>query len=354
MASIDVVTSTLVELMPGYTRTWDVYSPVMEQLVKKGNKQSHNHRQKEFILMPEGPGQVTQIIHGDETIRGGRRQSAVRGDAFAATMIYSVNVPLQDVREANGAADIGTIIKTYPENAMVDFQQRVARQLVMGDGAQVGGLVTLNGDATYRPKGTARTGIFEFAAEGSQTDTVFNVAKNSIPGWYNGYQHISSMSTNGRFQLRKAYYDASVQCADPMGDVDVMLADALSFDRYVDDLDDQVQIVEASTKSGDRAPKASRMGIKFLNGVMYRDPHITPSAFSTANATEGVIYGLHTSTWNCFYHGSAKGQGDGNFSMYREGPDNDHDMWKYWFLLSMGMYTDNLRANFVVTGGNNV
>lgn len=354
MASIDVVTSSLIELMPGYTRTFDVYSPVMEHLVKRGNKQPHNHRQKEFILMPEGPGQVTILVDGDETIRGGRRQSAVRGDAFAGTAIYSVNVPLQDVREANGEADIGKIIKTYPENAMVDFQQRLARQLVMGDGAEVGAFITLNGDATYSPKGTARTGIFQFADESAQTATVFNVAKNSITGWYNGYQHISSVATEGRFKMRKAYWDASSQASDADGDVDVMLSDSLSYDRYIDDLDDMVQIVEKSTKEGDRAPRSVRMGVRFLNGMMYRDPHITPSAFSTANATEGVTYGLHTASWNVFYHGSAKGQGDGNFSLYREGPDNDHDMWKYWFLLSMGMYCDKLRSNFVVTGGNNV
>ena len=119
---------------------------------------------REFVVVTGGPGQVTQIVSGSEVVAGGRNQRAVRGDTFAPRLIYAFDVPGKDLAEANGELDLARIIQHYPELALSDFHERIAAQTSSGTGAGVGGFLTLNGNTTYSPNGTARPGVIEFAA----------------------------------------------------------------------------------------------------------------------------------------------------------------------------------------------
>ena len=76
------------------------------------------------------------------------------------------------------------------------------------------------------------------------------------------------------------------------------------------------------------------------------------SKFVTAEALQGVIYGVHSSSLHCYTTGTdSQKETDGDFA--HRGPIRlpNQDMWRYELVLSMGLYTDNLRCNFAVTGG---
>ena len=254
--SPDVIVTALQELQEGYKETFTLSHEAFDRIVDKGQKSKLLHPFKEFGLVPEGPGTLNGVVDGDEFLNGGRRQSAVRGNTYAATLIYVYDVPGQDLREANGEADVIGLIKKYPERALMDFQDIIARQLVMGNGPGASQFFTLNGDATYNPKGLgARQGMLSFAPSLSQTGNVFGVTRNSLVGWHNQYAHVTSMGGDGFKKIRKAYWDASQQMAKAEGDVDLMFADRDSYDNYIDELNDFVQFVnrEADTKKGDPA-----------------------------------------------------------------------------------------------------
>ena len=353
--SPDILVTALQELLPGYNETFTLFHPCFDAVVKRGQKGKAKNPWKEFALVPEGPGTLNTIIDGDEFINGGRRQTAVKGDTYASTMVYAYDVPCQDLRNANGEADVVGLIKKYPERAMMDFQEIIARQLVMGNGAGAGSFFTFNGDTTYNPKGLgARRGMFEFNEANAQTTDAFGVARNSIVGWHNQYAHITSMGGDGRKQMRKAYNDASQQGAQAEGDVDLMFGDRDSFDNYVDDLTDFVQFVnaEGDVKKGDPSPTKLREGIRFKSAIFYPEPFIDRTAFLDPDALLGVIYGIHSASMNLYTAGTdASRETGGDFAARDPFRLPHQEMFRYELVLSMGMYCDNLRRNFAVTGG---
>ena len=352
--SADVLATALQELMPAYSELFTKWHPLNERILLKGNMDRNvlTGPYREFTVVTDGPGSVTQVLTGNEVIAGGRRQTGVRGNTYAPRLIYAFDVPGKDLAEANGEQDLAKILKNYPELALSDFHERLAKQLGTGNGTDVGGFLSLNGDVTYNPNGTARDGVFEYAAVGSQTKTVFGLAKSTTSGWANQYETISAFSVEGRAKLRKAYFAASRQGAKTTGNVDLMLSDEASYLNYLDDLDDQVQVTAIKQ---DTAPNNVRQGVKFLTADWYLDDAIDISQtayFTTPAAQAGVIYGLKTSTWHSYTLGrDASKETKGDFAV--RGPFRlpEQDMFRYEIVLYMGLHCDQLRSNFVVTGG---
>ena len=350
----DVVATALQDLAPGYSELFTSWHPLMERVVNKGNvdRASLKGPYREFVVVSDGPGTVTQVTTGSEVIAGGRRQNASRGNSYAPRLIYAFDVPGKDMAEANGENDLAKIIKRYPELALSDFHERISNQLGTGNGTDVGGFLTLNGESTYNPQGAARTGALEYDVSTSQGDTVFGLVKNSPSGWHNQYGNISSFATDGKATMRQVYYKASRQGSKASGPVDLLLGDESSYLNYVDDLDDQVRVMKID---GDKAPGQLRQGIPFLEADFFLEDSIDVSAtasFTTATTQAGVIYMLKTDTWNIYTLGHDAGmETKGDFAV--RGPIRipEQDMWRYEYVLNMGMYCDQLRANGVVTGG---
>jgi len=353
--SPDVLATALQELIPGYSETFTQWSPAFDQIVKAGNKETAQGPWCEFVLVPEGPGQVTTLVTGNESIAGGRRQSAVRGNTYASDMIYAYDVPGKDLREANGEQDLADLIKRYPERALMDFHELIARQLVMGDAPGVSGFPTWNGDATYNPRGVgARAGHFEYADVANQTDTVFGVAKNSIQGWVNQRRHISSFATNGRLRMRQLMMDCVQQGSKQDGEVKLVFADRGTFDNYLEDLDDQIQFMDTSNKGDGGHASGNRGGIPILGAKMYSEAYIKPADISGSNpdAQNGIAYFINPATWHLFTMGHNSGmETKGDFEARGPIRHPTQDLWRYEWVLSMGMYCDNLRLNGVLTGG---
>jgi len=350
--SPDVLASALQELMPGYSELFTRWHPILEKIVTKGNidRDVLTGPFREFAVVTDGPGTVTQILTGSEVIAGGRNQNAVRGNTFAPRLIYAFDVPGKDLAEANGAMDLARIIQHYPELALGDFHERIARQIAVGDGLDVGGFLTLNGDTTYNPNGTARAGALEFAAPAAQTNTVFNLPKPGTAGWANQFGNITSFATNGRSEMRRVYYAASRQ-GKTMGPVDLLLGDENSYLNYIEDLDDQVRVVKIE---GDKAPAQIRQGVKFLDADFFLEDALdtTAAAFTDPNARRGVIYMMKSASWYTYTLGhDASKETKGDFAVRGPFRIPEQDVFRYEIVLNMGMNTNQLRCNGVVVGG---
>jgi len=352
--SPDVVATALQDLAPGYSELFSLWHPLMERVVKRGNvdRATLKGPYREFVVVSGGPGTVTQVLTGSEIVAGGRTQSAQRGNSYAPRLIYAFDVPGKDLAEANGENDLAKIIKAYPELALSDFHERISDQLASGNGTGVNGFLTLNGDQNYNPQGTNRTGAFQYLTQAAQVAgaaTVFGLNKGTTAGWYNQYGQIASFATDGRSTMRQVYYAASRQGSKASGPVDLLLGDELSYLNYIDDLDDQVRVMRVE---GDKAPKAVRQGIPFLEADFFLEQSIDTTQFTNGGANNGVVYMLKTDTWHMYTLGhDSNMETKGDFAV--RGPIRipEQDMWRYEYVLNMGMYCDQLRANGVVTGG---
>jgi hypothetical protein len=352
--SPDVLATALNELMPAYSELFVKWHPLLDNILKGGNmdRAALKGPKREFAVVTDGPGTVTHVQTGTEVIAGGRTQNAHRGNVVAPRLIYAFDVPGKDLAEANGEMDLARILQHYPELALADFHERIAKQLGTGNGSGVGSFVTMNGNTTFNPDGTARDGLFEFNSIASQTNIVHGIDPASVTGWNNQYEDVSSFATNGRTRLRKAYFAASRQ-GKTLGPVDLMIGDEQSYLNYIEDLDDQVRVVKVE---GDKAPGNVRQGIKFLDADFYLDDAIDITASQYTGGTEtagadGVIYGFKTPTWYLFTLGhDASRETKGDFAVRGPFRIPDQDLYRYEIVLMMGMHTTQRRANFAVTG----
>jgi len=348
--SPDVLATALQELMPSYSELFVQWHPVLEKLVNKGNlsRETLQGPWREFAVVTDGPGDVTQVLTGSEVIAGGRRQNAVRGNTYAPRLIYAFDVPGKDLAEANGEMDLAKILKNYPELALSDFHERIADQMGTGNGLNVGGFLTLNGDATYNPDGIARNGAFEFAAPAAQVLPRFGLNPGTVPGWVNQYGQITSFAVDGKSTMRRVYYACSRQ-GKTLGPVDLLLGDEESYLNYIEDLDDQVRV---SKVEGDKAPANVRQGTKFLDADYYLEDSIVPALFNGGAGRDGVIYMMKTGTWHAYTLGhDANRETKGDFAVRGPFRIPEQDLWRYEIVLMMGMHTTQLRANGCIEGG---
>ena len=353
--SPDVVATALNELMPAYSELFVKWHPLLEKVVDSGNMDRSTLKgpKREFAVVTDGPGTVTQIQTGTEIIAGGRSQNAYRGNVVAPRLIYAFDVPGKDLAEANGPMDLARILQHYPELALADFHQLISNQLGTGVGTgNVGSFATLNGATTFNPDGTARDGFFEFDTVTQQVGggkTVHGLAKATVAGWVNQYGDITSFAVNGKTTMRKTFYAASRQ-GKTLGDVNLMLGDEESYLNYIDDLDDQVRV---STIKNDQAPGQVRQGMKFLTCDFFLDDSIdrTAATYTGTPAADGVIYGFKTPVWHLFMLGHDSGkETKGDFAVRGPFRIPDQDLFRYEIVLMMGLHTTQLRANFAITG----
>ena len=350
----DVLNFATQKLIPKWTEQFYQHHPVLEKVILKGNieRSTQGGPYIEFPIVSNGPGAVTRIENGSEVYSSTRRTVGSRGQIYCPRMIYSFIIPGKDLAEASGETAIARLIKVYPEAALMEFHEYIVSQFVNGDGAtnNVHGFCTLNGDTTFNPQGTAVAGVLDFATPATQGDTVFNLTKSLTGnGWYNQFQNVTSFATDGRSQLRRAYWDASLQ-GKQGGPVDVMLGDMVSFNNYYDDLDDQVRY---QIKFDGEKGRGVRQGLMFQEAEFYVEPELdyTLSQFTGGTSPVGVVYMLKADTWHLYNQGEDSSmETKGDFAFRGPVKVPGQDAWEWEIVLSMQMYCDRLNANGVVSG----
>ena len=351
----DVLNFATQKLLPKWTEQFYQAHPVLDKIVLNGNIERSKHGGPfiEFPIITNGPGAVTRIETGSEVYSSTRRTIGNRGKVYAPRMIYSFIIPGKDLAEASGETAIARLIKIYPEAALMEFHEYIVSQMVNGDGAtnNLQGFMTMNGDTTYDTTGTTEDGVFDFSAYGGQTGTVFGLNKATVTDWQNQYQAVTSFATNGRSQMRRVYWDASLQ-GKQGGPVDLMLGDIVSFNNYYDDLDDQVRYqVKTKGESG----RSVRQGLMFQEAEFYVEPSLDTNLaqFSSSSVTggRGCIYFLKSDTWHLYTMGEDSSmETKGDFAMRGPVKVPGQDAWEWEIVLSMQAYCDRLNANGVVAG----
>lgn len=129
--SPDVLATALNELMPSYSNLFIKWHPLLEKVMEGGNMDRATLKgpKREFAVVTDGPGTVTEVATGTEIIAGGRSQNAHRGNVIAPRLIYAFDVPGKDLAEANGEMDLARILQNYPELALADFHELISNQL---------------------------------------------------------------------------------------------------------------------------------------------------------------------------------------------------------------------------------
>lgn len=366
MSNVDVVNEVLQDLEADMNELFTMYHPLLERVAGRKQFPKAKGRYKEFKVNTGGPGAVHKIVSGNEVYSAQRRQNILKGDQFATRFIYDFAIPAVDIAETSGSPDmVKSLIKHYPEAAIAELYEWVAAQIARGAGSSgaiagaggLDGLTTLNGNQDYTPNTTARDGVFQALAAGSQTNTVFNLpmsgaSSNPTTGWYHQYGNISAFGVNGIETLRTVRDKANVQGGKASGEVDLALMDEATYQNYQNHLDSFVTV--AAVKN-DHTPGGIRSGLKFGNVDVFPEPAIDLSdttSFTTSTWRAGVTYLLNTGEWEGFCLGADdKMETKGFFSIrgYTRIPDMDAFRWEivnHW-----NIFCRQLRNQGLVTGG---
>jgi hypothetical protein len=359
----DVLTSTLVHLLPKFEEMFLESHPVLDLIVKGSQieRQQAKGPTLAFTLLKGGVGATTGIRTGNEQVLSTRRNQGVRGEVEGYRAIYHFNVPNKDLAEVSGPHDFARIVDDYPKVGLAEHMEQFADQFARGASSSgniatgMDGFCTLNGQQTYNPQGTARQGVFQFST--TQNNTVFGVAMedaaSGTTGWKHQYADIDNFSTQGLTVLRKLVTRANQQGAQlEGGGINVMLADEGTFHNYINALEDRVYV---ENKIDNAAAKyANREGVKFGNATMWWEPSINvadTSSFSGV-ALDGVLYGLNTAYWGLFILGNnADKASKGFFDLQDPFQVPNGDAYQYRIVSYFNPYCRSLRHQLAMTGG---
>lgn len=363
---VDVVNSAMLHLLPKYVETFLQGHPFLEKLWDGGKVKKENLKgpYMEFDVVVQGPGKVTAQTYGTESLASTRKTISAKGNEFTNRSIYHFDIPNKDLALAGGENDLAEILENYPEVALADFRQQFSAQVIRAASssgaiaAGLGGYTTLNGQQTYAPNGTARTGVFTFST--TQNATVHGLpmedaASSPTTGWKHGYADISSMGSNGLKQLRTLKQAASQSGLKlEGGGVDLMLADQASYQNVVDEYDAAVIV---NDKIDNPASKFSgRDAIKFDGADLYWEPDIdlTDTTSFSGVALDGLIYGLSTAFW-CWLI-SSNNQDKTTNGMFELTPpmlSPFQDAWQWRIINHSNIFCKSLRHQFALTGSAN-
>lgn len=317
-----------------------------------------------FDVAIDGPGTVAKLLTGAESYSYGRRNIVRQARVYIPTHIYSWAVEGEALRHAHGPTGIENLLKLYPRMATLDYQQRTVAQMLTGNGAaaSIDGFVTLNGDTTYNPDGTALNGILDFQTRATQTDTVENLVKEAgvggITGWYNQFGSVTSFATDGKDTMRAVYNACRIRSAG-YGPPDIGLTDATSFNNYYRSLDDQVRYSAPRPKTqGEEGVDAGDLneGLMFHNMALYEDPSIDDNTAQFTTATvggvfTGIMYFLNTKTWFMLsLGGDAEYETKGMFDVRGPFKLEGRDAWGWENVTAFQLACRFLKANGCLVG----
>lgn len=352
--SVDALNLATIHLMPKLENLFFDEHVFFKEMIENGvDKRPSGGEYAAFDVVIDGPGNISKQINGTEAYSYGRRNIVRQARVYIPTHIYAFAVEGEALRHAQGVTGIENLLKMYPEQAMLDFKQRINSQILTGDGAaaNVDGFATLDGDATYNPDGTALNGVLDFATVAAQVaaaETVFNLAK-STDGWQNQYGNVTSFATNGKRLARDVYGQCEVR-GGPYGAPTLGLSDAATYNNLYDSLDDQVRYSAPSKTTGEDG-RFLKEGLMFHQQRLYNDPAMDDAAAGDHGVANGTWYMLNPKTWFILTLGKddkmeTKGFFDTRGPFKLEG----RDAWGFEIVTSWQIACRFLKANGALEG----
>lgn len=349
--------SALEDLSTEITRTFTMSRPWFDDVIDGGNLEKLQGPYATFTITPHGPGYVQSHKQGDELLTGGAKEGSVKGTEYVGFASYTFDVSEKQIRQLGGKQDLVKLLADYPDNAITEFKELIAKAVIHGGVPGLDVFATFNGLKTYDPEGIgARTGLFEAAAPQSQTATVHGIQKNAVLNWHHQYGHIGSFASEGTSVMRQVIYTAHQQGASMEGSgIKQILADPQSFYNYVTTMDNRV--IAMDRPQPDRNKSNPRVGLPFLEtgANIHPEPYIN-IADMTGDMAEGVMYCLDPSGFRFFtqvgnYDGLALNEG----WFDKKGPEWTLQQLVYRTVLTVtfNWYCYKLRQQALITGGAN-
>lgn len=353
--SADVVVTALQKFQKSMNttdgkETIALYHPLLQMMVDGKTKNVLTGPFMEWRTTDKAPGKTTPINSSNEEIQGGRVQGGEELSEYMQAFIRAYDVPLKDLREVTGEADIGYIVKNYAVRDRIAWMEEIVQQIVMGNVPGLEGIFTWNGDRTYNPsKQGSRGGWFQFVDPDVQSGNVHGLTRNAVNGWHNQHREISSFAYDGRKTIRMAHHDTQIPGA--MGkSADYAFADRASYENYLDAQETFI-FRDADSIGKDPSKWNIREGVEVAPGLkMFMEPSIRLVDFTTPSATEGVIYGACSETQKLWTQGGAQ-NGGGWFTEEKPRRLPFQPLMRYETNLVIGGTCSSLQRNFTVTGG---
>lgn len=263
------------------------------------------------------PGSMQPVITGDEMWTPTLSQITKKMKVEAAEFVGYLPIPYRLIREnSNVKYQLLKLVTEYPKQMMDGLNKTLNQWFltatvptagtgggVVASSADMARVVTLNGLWSSGAGVGTTNGVLDFAAPGSQTDTVFNLAKSNTYGHYNQYVAITSSA-----DFEKKLAQLIRKCKDnnpsdkPPG---FLFVDTTSYDNFAQQRRDRILFTDSSGVNGN-------MGTQYefftVDGVrMMNDPcmDITASIFSATDAANGFGYALTPEHWILFEHEKA-------------------------------------------------
>lgn len=355
--SNDVIFGTVVDLMNWLEVFFTDDHPAWNKIWKNLDQRQTGGEYAAFDVVTNGPSTgAVQVISGNEAYSYSTRQMLSQGKVYLPEIIYPYAIIGKDLRRSSGPNGVINIVKKYPELGLSDFQQETTFQFVSGAANLSGleGIVTLNGDETYSPDGTSLSGVLDFAAKASQSDTVFGLVKeggaSGVTGWYNQYNTVTNFSTHGRKRIFSTY-NACRQRGAKYGPPNIGLCDTDTFENLYFALDDQVRY---ATKFRGQEGNDAVDGLMFLKMEVIADTAIDDWEATQFASKEGLMMLLNTKTWYALRLGGGKQDGfdptPGNFSPRTINQIPGQDAFGHEFITAIQPSCRMLKANGIMDG----
>lgn len=303
--STELLNTTLADLKGPLVNAFAQETPLIAHLEKKGQVSTEKGTYIERSIMGGSPAKATGIYGGGETLSTVRTEQTKKYQVEPHRVVAAISIPKKEMIANSGKKGAIKLIKEYPVAFIEGYNTDLERFLLDGVSAGIGaaataelqGFLTFNGQKTSG-RGTGVTnGLIDFAATGSQTDTVQNVAKSTSYFHYNQFGTVTSYAADGDRVTRKVYRQCA-QYAKRSGTAasrkgpDIILADDDSFGNYTLNKKDVVRLVKVGDKTDDGNMLVDTLGL----GEMVACQSIVLADF-TGDALNGVIYYVNSDFW---------------------------------------------------------
>lgn len=299
--SVDVLNTTLSDISSEMVLALEKKVPILDRLRSKGavNKGPTGGTYFEAVSMGTAPTTAVGVYTGAEVASGARALNTKKFSVESHRFFAAVQIPKQDLERNDGKLGVVRLIDSYPKATISGIYRDINSWLLAANDSITGlkvfdapglaGFATLNGQYVSTAGRVGVTnGLLDFAAPGSQTDTVQNVAKSRSYEIYNQYDDISSWATEGIETITNVYQTCAEYSSNEGPDLGV--CDAATFANLLTYSADTVRI--ASTDAAIFGKKSVNQMMLF-NATIYRDSALSLSLF-TGDAADGVLYLLNT------------------------------------------------------------
>jgi len=372
-----VLAATMDEMSSELTELWQTATPSIDHMLKSPKK-ALTGIEYTFPVMTKGPASADTFYNGSDFISASNSASMVKGRDTSTRIMVHFSVFNKDIDEAsNNKEGYKELFRHMPEQAMIQIAQEMNKQLVSGvygsgdasvagNGFDIAGLLTLNGNASYAPRdrGVTRAGFFHAQAPSAQTAVVHELASSgavsgATPGWHNQYLHIDNLDIEGTTPIVGLQQVLSRQGSTQARQDHTALTDPGSYLALMQVNESRVRFTNVD--AGERSDKHSsiRSGVQLagIPGIVWHseaDIDLSLNVFS-ATQRQGLAYLLDKS-WCLRYRspaalaGAERGSVKGIWEVRKPVRLNQQDGYRFEMVFHGQFCSENRRNQAVITG----